>query len=243
VQQYTAELQGTLTADDERRLREKIIDLCLKLPGKPAVPDEATRHFVRGATFARQAKSKDEFRAAADEYHEGLKIAPCVSDGYFNYALVLEGGDRLQAAADALKLYLRAAPDAPDAPKMKAKIYELEATTEMAARRAGQEAEGKERARAALAGRWSMLNKCSYDEATYEINIGELTGNEFQITGGPSLGSFKGGRMDGGTITMSWSFMFNTVTYTGKLVSPSLMEGTYVQSVLNVTCTWRASKL
>jgi tetratricopeptide (TPR) repeat protein len=125
-------------SQDELRAEQQAesIDACLKLPAKPAVPEEATRRFVRGATMAKLAKSADEFRAAAAEYRAGLLLAPCVSDAYFNYALVLELAGERRQTLEALQLYLRAAPNAPDAARVRAKIYEMEAALEMRQRRA-----------------------------------------------------------------------------------------------------------
>ncbi len=112
---------------------ERSIDLCAGQ--RPSVPEEARRHFIRGASLAKLAKTHDEFRLAATEYRDGLTIAPCVSDAYFNYALVLQLAEEPKSAIQALNLYLRAAPNAPDAEKVHTKIYELQAAVDMQARR------------------------------------------------------------------------------------------------------------
>jgi tetratricopeptide (TPR) repeat protein len=124
---YSQDHQAAAEQVDQSGDLPRAVDLCLQLGKTPAVPEEAARRFAQGVALARAAKSPQEFRGAASEYREGLKFAPCVSEAYFNYAVLLEAGVELKQAVGALQLYLRAAPGAADAPKIRSKIYELEA--------------------------------------------------------------------------------------------------------------------
>ena len=89
---------------------------------KPQLPEEA-RKFKVQAEFAVQQK---QFDTAADLYGKALEIAPWWPEGHFNRALILGELKQYQRAIREMKLYVRLAPDAPDARAAQDKIYQWE---------------------------------------------------------------------------------------------------------------------
>src|SRR5208282_2042744 len=139
---YVAALQtvpeGT---DDDQQLREKIITLAQKLKPAPAVPEEARTHFGRGQAAAEIAKDPDDFRRAAVEFQQALKLAPWLANGYFDLGKVQDKSGQNAEAIRSYKLYLFAAPSAPGADDVKARIAGLEYKIE----RSKEDAEAQQR--------------------------------------------------------------------------------------------------
>jgi tetratricopeptide (TPR) repeat protein len=123
LQQYVAELQKK---PDDQALREKIIKLALTLKPKPAIPEEARRHFVRGNTALKDAKDASDYDRAIARYNDALLVAPWWPEPYFNLAKALELRESYDQAIAALKLYLLAAPQAEDARAAQDMIYALQ---------------------------------------------------------------------------------------------------------------------
>jgi tetratricopeptide (TPR) repeat protein len=145
---YLAALQSASEGSaDDQRLREAIIKLVQKLSPPPALPEEARRFSVRGQTWIKEAKNPSDFDEAAKEFGSALRIAPWWADGYINQAVALEKAGRFSRAILSLRLYLLAAPAAPDAEKVKEQIYALEVRQEKAARDAVAERQKEEQQR------------------------------------------------------------------------------------------------
>jgi tetratricopeptide (TPR) repeat protein len=162
---YVAALQSVSEgSSNDQQLREKIISLVQKITPPPAVPDEARRYAVRGKAAITEAKSASDFEEAAREFSKALRIAPWWAESYFNRAVAQEKAGQLNEAISSLKLYLLAAPNDPDADKVKDQIYALEYKQERAKKdtSAKRQAEEQERQRLAeqkvsaeqLNGRW-----------------------------------------------------------------------------------------
>ncbi len=132
---YVAALQSVSegTADDQR-VRETIIRVVQKLSPPPAVPEEARRFSIRGQIAIKEAKSAADFDEAAKEFGKALRLAPWWADGYINQGVALEKAGKFNEAARALKFYLLAAPNAPDAQNVRDQIYALEYRQEKAQR-------------------------------------------------------------------------------------------------------------
>ncbi len=143
------------TADQQ--LREKIIAVAAKLKPPPAVPEDARRFAIRGQTAARDAKRESDYVEAAQEIGKALRLAPWWADSYFNLAIVQEKAGQYAAAMRSLKLYLLAAPDAPDAAKVKDQIYALEYLQERARKEAGEKSDVARRQEGAQAQREAQL--------------------------------------------------------------------------------------
>lgn len=112
--------------EDDLRLRERIIKVVGRLDPPPAVPEEAQRHGVRGQVAFRKAQSQLGLEEAADELRQAVRAAPWWPAAVYNLALVQERLEQYEEARGNLDLYLLAAPEAPDAGEVRAKIFELE---------------------------------------------------------------------------------------------------------------------
>ena len=152
--QYIADLQKN-PGDDA--LREKIIKLAATMNPKPETPDEANRHFVKAATFLKEAKDKSDYQLAVNEYQQAQLLAPWWGAAYFNEGVALQSAGQFDQATAAFKLYLLTNPD--DAADVKTRIYAMEAEKELAAKHAANEqAKVQEAAKAqepSFAGKWS----------------------------------------------------------------------------------------
>lgn len=137
LKQYVSNLQGT---PNDVALREKIIRHVQAIRKAPAVPEEAERFMARGTAAVRAAKDVNDFKDAAAEFEKATLTAPWLASAYYNLGI---SQDRAGMYADAirnLKLYLLAAPDAPDAKQVKTLIYEIEYRQEKAAKESSPEA-------------------------------------------------------------------------------------------------------
>lgn len=127
VGHYTVALQATKPGSaEELQLRERIINLVKKIDPKPAVPEEARRYAVYDMTALREARQKSDNERAARELEQASRLAPWWADVYVNLGIVYGNTENYEAAIRSLKLYLLAAPGAPDAQAVQTKIYEFE---------------------------------------------------------------------------------------------------------------------
>jgi ankyrin repeat protein len=107
-------------------LRKSIIDLALKQRPGPTIPPEAEAAAGRGAYIFKNATSGDDTLRAAKELLTAIEVAPWVANYYINLCTVLEKSPYKQQALHACKLYLVAAPNAPDAGDMQQRIAGLQ---------------------------------------------------------------------------------------------------------------------
>src|SRR6266581_417857 len=125
---YLAALQAlpeSPPADADRRLRERIIKLALKLDPPPAVPAEAQERLAKGQAALKSATNPEDFKAAFLEFQRALRLAPWWASGYFTVGESLEKLGYYPAAAGIFELYLLAAPAAKDAETVQKRINDL----------------------------------------------------------------------------------------------------------------------
>ena len=129
-QHYTLALSQSIEASDGKRidfaLIEKSIGIARQLEPPPTLSEEARRQGVFAATAVREAKDERGYDQAIKEYVNAIGLAPWWADLYVNAALVCEQRGRHGDACSMLRLYQLTAPEAKDAEKVKAKMYELE---------------------------------------------------------------------------------------------------------------------
>jgi tetratricopeptide (TPR) repeat protein len=116
---------------DDFDVLSRIIGLAKNFDPPPTIPEKARKHAVWGETAAKNALNNRDFERVIDEYQKAIRLAPWWTDLYINTALIMEQVGRTDDAAKYLKLYLVAAPNAPDAKQVQTKIYELEYAKEL----------------------------------------------------------------------------------------------------------------
>lgn len=117
-----------------RNLFEKAIREAGRTDPPPAVPEQARSRGMKGLAFVKMAKSPEDYDEAAEELTAALRVAPWWADAWVNLALVEEKRSRFDDAAQDLRLYLLAAPSAPDSTAIENKIVELEVASRQAQR-------------------------------------------------------------------------------------------------------------
>jgi tetratricopeptide (TPR) repeat protein len=172
LRHYVAALQAASEGSStDQRLREKIIRLVQRLDPPPAIPDEAERYMGRGQAALELAQTEEGYKRAISEFQKALRLAPWWAAAYFNLGVVQEKAGQYDAAIRNLKLYLHAAPNAPDAGQVRAKIGAIEYKQEAAARPAERligiwtahiEARQESRSEPGPAFNWSAQNRETY---------------------------------------------------------------------------------
>ena len=119
---------------------EKVIKMALAMAKLPVIPEEARKHFVRGAALFKEAKTPDDFSQVIDEFRQAAQLAPWWAEAQYNQALACEAAGKYTGAIENLKLYqLFKLPDT-EARAVQDKIYVLEAKQEKAAKESNPEA-------------------------------------------------------------------------------------------------------
>ncbi|NPV05064.1 MAG: hypothetical protein HPY67_10075 [Syntrophaceae bacterium] len=131
LNQYIADLQKN---PNDYALRERIIRHVQTMKPAPAIPEEAKRHLARGRAALRGAKEARDFQDAAEEFKKALLHAPWLAEGYYNLGVIQDKAGYYDDAMKNLRFYLIAAPNAPDAEKVKELVYEIEYRKEKVAK-------------------------------------------------------------------------------------------------------------
>jgi hypothetical protein len=238
LRQYIADLQKN---PNDYALREKIIRHVQGMNPAPAAPEEAKRYIARGRAAVKDAKEAKDFNAAAEEFKKALLAAPWLAEGYFNCGIVQDKAGQYAAAMESLKLYVVAAPDAPDVEKVKEMIYEIEYRQEKSLKEAEKNAveqKAKERF-TSLSGTWKghWLNTGLYKRPTmssdwsdystvFEVSV---TDNNFEAVSRSTNGDPQfvcKGAVNGNTISGVFSDFTTLIkTSCGISAPPSVLEG------------------
>lgn len=134
LDRHLTDLQGTPPKSlSEKVLQETIIQMVQNMPAPPATPGQARRFLIRGETALEMIPGKERFRRAAVEFREAARTAPWLAETHFKLGQAEENAGDLGAAISSYQLYLRAAPGAPDAMDIEAKIFKLEYQLEIGA--------------------------------------------------------------------------------------------------------------
>lgn len=166
LNQYVAELQKN---PGDTAMREKIISYVQTMKPAPATPEEAKRFLARGKAAFRDAKEPKDFSDAADEFKKALLYAPWLAEGYYNLGIIQDKAGQYGDAMQSLNFYLLAAPNAPDAGKVKELIYEIEYRKDKAAKESSlQELKRQQEEQQREAPKILLRQlKAKYDGATY----------------------------------------------------------------------------
>ena len=112
LNQYVSDLQKN---PNDYALREKIIRHVQTMKPAPVIPREADRFMNRGAAAAKSAKDANDFKDAVAEFEKATLAAPWMGNAYYNLGVAQDKAGMYSNAIRSLKMYLVAAPNAPDA--------------------------------------------------------------------------------------------------------------------------------
>jgi tetratricopeptide (TPR) repeat protein len=177
---YTAALRKTAEGSvAERTIREKIIQLAQRIQPPPALPEGAEKYLARGEAAVEIAKEEADFRDAAAEFRKALRAAPWLAMGYFNLGVVQEKAGQYAEAIQSFGFYLKAAPSAPDARKVKRRLFGLEYKIERATKRAKMVKKAPAKPSVDIAGVWRWYFSTGTVHRVYKIVV---SGSKFQGT-------------------------------------------------------------
>ena len=129
--EYAQALSYAANEQEASTLRAALFAASGRMPTPPELPDEARRHVVRGELLLKDGMLD---RALA-EFNEALRIAPYVPKLYYNTALIYGELKQYDQASRQMRLYLQAAPEAPDARDAQDQITKWELQQEMEGKR------------------------------------------------------------------------------------------------------------
>lgn len=90
------------------------------------IPEAARRHMTRGQAAIEMARSPHDLDMAAKEFQEAARLAPAWPEPWYDLAGIEEKTGKFKEAVGSLKKYLRLSPNAPNAAKIRERIYKLE---------------------------------------------------------------------------------------------------------------------
>ena len=137
LNQYVADLQKS---PNDYALREKIIKHVQAMKPAPAIPRDAERFMNRGAAAAKSAKDANDFKDAVVEFEKATLAAPWMANAYYNLGVAQDKAGMYSSAIRSLKLYLVAAPNAPDTKNVEKLIDEIEYRQEKVAKEPSRQA-------------------------------------------------------------------------------------------------------
>ena len=137
LNQYISDLQNN---PNDYALREKIIKHVQTMKPAPAIPRDAERFMNRGAAAAKSAKDANDFKDAVVEFEKATLAAPWMANAYYNLGVAQDKAGMYSNAIRSLKLYLVAAPNAPDAKNVEKLIDEIEYRQEKVAKEPSRQA-------------------------------------------------------------------------------------------------------
>ena len=120
-----SELSEALKAADEteaQAIQESIFSMMRRNPLLSEVPEDARKYALRGEVLIKEGN----FEQAATEFKKAIQIAPYAARLYYNSALINAELKKYPAAIRNMKIYLKAAPEAPDARAAKDEIVKWE---------------------------------------------------------------------------------------------------------------------
>ena len=135
-------------------LRERIIKLAQEIKPPPAIPEEASRAFVRGTVFQKEAKSPAGFGLAIKAFQEASLLAPWWGDAYYNLSIAQESAGMPEQAIASLQQYMLTRPSEKDLRDAQNRIYAIEAKKDLLAQERTTATAAKDARVQAMAGTW-----------------------------------------------------------------------------------------
>ena len=110
----------------------------MQVDPKPALPDEARRHLMRGEAAVEMAKDAKDLQEAVDELIQAFLIAPWNAKTYYNLGVLRDKQGFYGRAIENFQCYLKLSPNASDAEQVKDQITKLEFKKEKAEQAASE---------------------------------------------------------------------------------------------------------
>lgn len=129
LKEALTELSKALKAADEtegQEIQETVFRVARKNPLLSEMPEDARKHALRGEALMEEGN----FEQAAAEFKKAIRIAPYTARLYYTSALINAELKKYPEAIQYMSIYLKAAPDAPDARASKDEIYKWELMAE-----------------------------------------------------------------------------------------------------------------
>lgn len=101
---------------------------------KPTIPEEAKKYINRGIAAAEDAKSKKDYKDAADEFQKAVNLAPWLGAGYRGLAVTQDKAGQYSQALHNLNFFLLTNPPPSDAEAAKTLGDKIEYRMEKAAK-------------------------------------------------------------------------------------------------------------
>lgn len=120
-----SELSEALKTADEteaQAIQESIFSMMRRNPSLSEMPEDARKYALRGEVLIKEGN----FEQAATEFKKAIQTAPYAARLYYNAALINAELKKYPEAIRHMKIYLKAAPDAPDARAAKDEIIKWE---------------------------------------------------------------------------------------------------------------------
>jgi tetratricopeptide (TPR) repeat protein len=125
--EYAQALSFAANEQEASMLRAALFAASSKMPTPPELSEEAHRRVVRGEMLLKNG----QIDRALVEFNEALRTAPYVPKLYYNTALIYGELKQYDQAIRQMRLYLQAAPEAPDAHTAQDQITKWELQQEM----------------------------------------------------------------------------------------------------------------
>jgi hypothetical protein len=140
----------------DNALREKIIKLAQELKPPHAVPDAAVEFEGRAQFAFKNAKSNDDFLAAAREYEKAVVNAPWLLGYYSDLCTIYEKAGKFQDAKRNCEFYLIGLTDSEQITEVKRRIAGLKYGIEQNSPESIAARKQEERAKRGVAGLWQF---------------------------------------------------------------------------------------
>lgn len=138
-QEFEEEVAQLTRNPGDEALRERIIQSAAKMTPPPAIPAEARKALVEGATLIKSMRTVDDFLRTKDKFEAAIAGAPWWADAYYDYAVALEQEGWYADAAKQLKIYLLFDLPQDETQKVQDHITSLGTEQEVAKRNAEEE--------------------------------------------------------------------------------------------------------
>lgn len=113
-EQFRQAVEQAQRSPADNVLREKVINLALKLKPAPVAPEEAERRMMRGTAAFKGAKSAADYQNAVNEFEQATLAAPWYGEAYLNLGMAQDKAENYDASLRSLKLAQLALADNKD---------------------------------------------------------------------------------------------------------------------------------